>query len=144
MTIHIKVHGYHIDVFKHVNNARYLEFYEEARWVFTGKQGFLDWALSHKRGMAVINVNINYLKGAALGDELTVLTKIESIGAKNGVFYQQITKNKDGKARLVSDCYSTFVFIDTDTNKLVPVDGELLKQFELLALSSDEIVEKKF
>ncbi|WP_318836688.1 MULTISPECIES: acyl-ACP thioesterase domain-containing protein [unclassified Providencia] len=28
MTTHIKVHGYHIDIFQHVNNARYLEFYE--------------------------------------------------------------------------------------------------------------------
>ena len=28
----IKVHGYHLDVYQHVNNARYLEFLEEARW----------------------------------------------------------------------------------------------------------------
>jgi thioesterase III len=31
-TIDIKVRGYHLDVFSHVNNARYLEFLEEARW----------------------------------------------------------------------------------------------------------------
>ncbi|XLM23374.1 thioesterase, partial [Chromobacterium piscinae] len=28
----IKVRGYHLDLFGHVNNARYLEFLEEARW----------------------------------------------------------------------------------------------------------------
>jgi thioesterase-3 len=26
------VRGYHLDLFGHVNNARYLEFLEEARW----------------------------------------------------------------------------------------------------------------
>lgn len=30
----IKVRGYHLDLFQHVNNARYLEFMEEGRWAF--------------------------------------------------------------------------------------------------------------
>ena len=28
----IRVRGYHLDLYGHVNNARYLEFLEEARW----------------------------------------------------------------------------------------------------------------
>jgi len=28
----IKVYGYHLDMYGHVNNARYLEFLETARW----------------------------------------------------------------------------------------------------------------
>lgn len=28
----IKVRGYHLDIYQHVNNARYLEFLEEGRW----------------------------------------------------------------------------------------------------------------
>lgn len=30
MQTQIKVRGYHLDVYQHVNNARYLEFLEEA------------------------------------------------------------------------------------------------------------------
>lgn len=30
MQTFIKVRGYHLDVYQHVNNARYLEFLEEA------------------------------------------------------------------------------------------------------------------
>ena len=30
--IEIKVRGYHLDIYAHVNNARYVEFLEEARW----------------------------------------------------------------------------------------------------------------
>ncbi len=34
MQTQIKVRGYHLDVYQHVNNARYLEFLEEAAgWV---------------------------------------------------------------------------------------------------------------
>ena len=32
MQTQIKVRGYHLDVYQHVNNARYTEFLEEARW----------------------------------------------------------------------------------------------------------------
>ena len=32
MQTKIKVRGFHLDVYQHVNNARYLEFLEEARW----------------------------------------------------------------------------------------------------------------
>ncbi len=38
MQTQIKVRGYHLDVYQHVNNARYLEFLEEARWDGLGEQ----------------------------------------------------------------------------------------------------------
>ncbi len=38
MQTQIKVRGYHLDVYQHVNNARYLEFLEEARWDGLEKQ----------------------------------------------------------------------------------------------------------
>ena len=39
MVVHteIMVRGYHLDMFGHVNNARYLEFLEEGRWTFFDK-----------------------------------------------------------------------------------------------------------
>ncbi|SPY74369.1 Long-chain acyl-CoA thioesterase FadM [Providencia alcalifaciens] len=45
MAIQIKVLGYHIDVFQHVNNARYLEFYEADRWDWMGKANLIEWAI---------------------------------------------------------------------------------------------------
>ncbi len=35
----IKVRGYHLDIYQHVNNARYLEFLEEARWSYLEDSG---------------------------------------------------------------------------------------------------------
>ena len=59
---YLKVRGYHCDAYSHVNNARYLEFLEEARW------NFLEPALKEKffeeRNLifVVVNINIAYKK----------------------------------------------------------------------------------
>ena len=45
--IEIKIRGYHLDLFGHVNNARYLEFLEEARWAMFDDQTDLQ-ALAQK------------------------------------------------------------------------------------------------
>ena len=70
----IKVRGFHTDMFGHVNNARYLEFFEEARWEFL--EQFIDYKEWTKLGLAFIvaNININYRQPSVLNDVL----KIES------------------------------------------------------------------
>ncbi|MEK9712132.1 MAG: thioesterase family protein, partial [Thalassolituus sp.] len=42
MAVQIRVRGYHLDVYQHVNNGRYMEFIEEARWAFMDETGFAD------------------------------------------------------------------------------------------------------
>ena len=54
----IKVRGYHIDLYGHVNNARYLEFLEEARWAMLDDT--VDREKWHTAGYGLSVVNINY------------------------------------------------------------------------------------
>lgn len=96
MTTHVKIHGYHIDVFQHVNNARYLEFYEADRWEWMNKRNFINWAIKNNLTMAAVNINVNYIQGVLLGDELTVVTRMDKIGSKSAVCYQQIIRNNAG------------------------------------------------
>lgn len=125
MATKIKVHGYHIDVFQHVNNARYLEFYEADRWEWMNKRNFISWAIESNLTMAAVNINVNYIQGVLLGDELTVVTRMDKIGSKSAVCYQQIIRTKAGQSEVVSDAYVTFVFIDNFTNKAIVIDEEL-------------------
>lgn len=62
----IKVRGYHLDVYQHVNNARYLEFLEEARWQWLEDHGAFDWMMKEAIAFMVVNLNINYRRGAVL------------------------------------------------------------------------------
>lgn len=141
MATQIKVHGYHIDVFQHVNNARYLEFYEADRWEWMNKRNFISWAIKSNLTMAAVNINVNYIQGVTLGDELTVVTRMDKIGAKSAVCYQQIIRHKAGTQEVVSDAYVTFVFIDKTSNKAVVIDDELREKLESFKTGSEDFIQ---
>ena len=114
MLVHseIKVRGYHLDMFRHVNNARYLEFLEEGRWAFfDGNPQFFH----HLKGVTffVVNININYRRPSTLGDTLDVQTSLSEIGNTSGILHQEIynVKSED----LVVDADVTFVIVDAKT-----------------------------
>ena len=116
MVVHseIKVRGYHLDMFHHVNNARYLEFLEEGRWAFFDKNPQFFY---HLKGVTffVVNININYRRPAALGDVIDVQTRLSEIGNTSGVLRQEIYNEKSGD--LIVDADITFVITDAETQK---------------------------
>ena len=119
----IKVRGFHIDIFSHVNNARYLEFMEEARWVVIDK--YIDIKKMQAKGIlfVVVNININYRKTASMGDILELYLGLTKIGGKSAVFYQEIRLK--GTDTVVADAQVTFVFADKNTGKAVKIDDEI-------------------
>lgn len=131
MASQIKVIGYHIDVFGHVNNARYLEFYEMERWAWLDKNQLKEWMIQNKIAMVAVNINVNYRIGAILGDQLTISSSIQKIGQKSAICYQQITRERNQTKELVSDAAITFVFIDLITNKALPITDKLRQILDL-------------
>ena len=119
----IKVRGFHIDIFSHVNNARYLEFMEEARWVVIDK--YIDLKRMQAKGIifVVVNININYRRPASMGDILELYLGLTKIGGKSAVFYQEIRLK--GTDTVVADAQVTFVFSDKNTGKAVKIDDEI-------------------
>ena len=119
----IKVRGFHIDIFSHVNNARYLEFMEEARWVVIDK--YIDLKRMRAKGIifVVVNININYRRPASMGDILELYLGLTKIGGKSAIFYQEIRLK--GTDTVVADAQVTFVFADKNTGKAVKIDDEI-------------------
>jgi thioesterase-3 len=119
----IIVRGFHIDIFSHVNNARYLEFMEEARWVVIDK--YIDLKRMRAKGIifVVVNININYRRPASVGDILELYLDLIKIGGKSAIFYQEIRLK--GTDIVVSDAQVTFVFADKNTGKAVKIDDEI-------------------
>jgi thioesterase-3 len=119
----IIVRGFHIDIFSHVNNARYLEFMEEARWVVIDK--YIDLKRMQAKGIifVVVNININYRRPASVGDILELYLGLTKIGGKSAVFYQEIRVK--GTDTVVADAHVTFVFADKNTGKAVKIDDEI-------------------
>lgn len=111
MDTQIKVRGYHTDLYQHVNNARYLEFLEEARWQLL--EDYLDLESFMRGGYLffVVNINISYRSPARVGDTITVLSGLKKIGNKSAVIRQQILNNATGTVCVDADV--TFVIADT-------------------------------
>lgn len=122
-TIDIKIRGYHLDVFGHVNNARYLEFLEEARWALFDDKIGLEELARDGTAFTVVNINISYRQPAYLHDTLRVETRLAKIGARSAIL-RQVVKNKKS-AQTVAEADVTFVMLDVKKQKAAPLAGKL-------------------
>jgi thioesterase III len=124
----IKVRGYHADFYGHVNNARYLEFFEEDRWARL--ESVIDLKKLASKGFIflVVNINVNYRKAIPVGETVLVSTVLEKIGNKSSVLRQEIIFK--GSREIAADALVTFVI--SDANGAVPMEGEIKKEIEKL------------
>ena len=120
----IIVRGYHLDGYQHVNNARYLEFLEEARWECLSED--IDYFMQKKIAWIVANININYRLPALLGQHLVIETTIDKIGNKSSILSQIIRCKETNK--IIIDAEVTFVLFDMKTNKSLPIIDDLLQK----------------
>ncbi|KAJ9433979.1 thioesterase-3 [Candidatus Pantoea symbiotica] len=131
----IKVRGYHLDVYQHVNNARYLEFLEEARWQWLEDVDAFHWLIEQQLAFVVVNININYRRPAVLGDVLNIESEVSQLGGKSGVIAQRVLLASDNS--VVADAALTFVCIDLRTQKAVPLEGELHQRLASLMVENE-------
>lgn len=111
MDTQIKVRGYHTDLYQHVNNARYLEFLEEARWQLLEDHMDLESFMRGGYLFFVVNINISYRSPARVGDTVTVRSGLKKIGNKSTAIRQQIINKATGTVCVDADV--TFVIADT-------------------------------
>ena len=123
-SIAIKVRGYHLDLFSHVNNARYLEFLEEARWnYFENDTPFTNFITENILSFPIVNININYRNPAGFNDTLKIVTKMKRIGRKSATLDQKIyIINRDC---LSVDAEVTFVILDNKSGHAVELPEEI-------------------
>jgi len=124
----IKVRGYHCDFYGHVNNARFLEFLEEARWSYLEDSlDLADWK-EQNLGIVVAALTINYRRPAPVDAVLEIRSTVGEMGAKTGVIHQEVFNKDTGK--LVADADVTFAVVDTQTGRAVPMTGKVRAVFE--------------
>jgi len=126
----IKVRGYHADFYGHVNNARYLEFFEEDRWArLESRIDLRKWA-ARGLGFLVVNINVNYRKALVVGEVVVLTTRLEQVGSKSAVLKQEILFKQSRE--IAADALVTFVVIDK-SGKAVAMEGEVLEELQSLA-----------
>lgn len=127
-TTEIRVRGYHLDVYGHVNNARYLEFLEEARWDLL--ENIFDIETWRAKGFAffVVKITINYRRPVTIGHVIEIRTHLERFGNRSATLTQKVYLK--GEDALIADAEITFVIADAQTGRALPIEGELREMFE--------------
>ncbi len=128
--ITITVRGYHVDVYGHVNNARYLEFLEEARWGLFEDRTDLASILREGPALVVVSITVNYRSQATVGDRLVVSAAVSRIGDRSAVIHQDV--HIAGSDRLVADADVTFVMVDRQTGRPIAIGGDVREVLERL------------
>jgi len=77
----LKVRGYELDSYRHVNHAVYLSYMEQARWEFLASHGLSLKKLDElQRWPVLVHLEIDYLKPAFMDDELEILSRVTDLG----------------------------------------------------------------
>lgn len=120
----LTVRNYHLDGYGHVNNARYLEFFEEARWAFFEERGLL-----HELAgliLIVARIDIRYSRPAVEGDVLQFSCRL-----KRRIVLTQTITLPNGKTAAEADI--TLMPVHAATQRTVSLPATLARALEALS-----------
>lgn len=115
----------HIDTLGHVNNATYLQIFEEARWELITKNGYgLKEVHEKQQSPIVLGVEIKFLKEIKNREKIIIRTRCFDYTGKIGKI-EQNAFNEKGEAACTA--LFTFGFFDLKTRRLIPPTPEWIK-----------------
>lgn len=121
----ITIRESHLDTFGHVNNAVYLQLYEEARWELITSNGYgLKKIRETGMGPTVLDLKLSFLKELRLREEITIYTQLLEYPSKAGTIKQWINK-ENGECS--SEMIMKFGLFDTNARKLVMPTPDWIK-----------------
>ena len=112
----------HLDTFGHVNNARYLEIFEQARWDFITDNGFgLDYVRESGTGPVILELNLRFQRELTNRQRVLIRSSVDSYEGKIGRLTQLML---DDEERVCCEGKFVVALWDTKTRKLIPPTPE--------------------
>ena len=116
-----------LDEYGHVNNARYLSLFEEARWDILKKSGFgPEMLLNNKTGPVILEVNIRFSRELLQGQKI----RIETTSSKKNdlaFYFDQVMINEAGK--IACKAVFTSALFDLEKRKMIKADDKWEQAF---------------
>jgi YbgC/YbaW family acyl-CoA thioester hydrolase len=107
----------HLDFYGHLNNARYHELFEQARWDLITSRGFgVDTIRRTNTGPVMLEVNIKFMRELAPREPIVIRSSLLSYEGKVGKIQQQMLK-ADGT--VACEAVYSFGLFDLARRKLV-------------------------
>ena len=119
----------HIDTIGHVNNATYLEIFEDARWDFITSNGY-GLKEVHERQITpiILEIDIKFLKEVRNRENVVVQTRPLAFEGKIGKIRQALVKSGGEEAAVAVVTYGVF---DMRTRKLISPTDDWLKAIKI-------------
>jgi YbgC/YbaW family acyl-CoA thioester hydrolase len=107
----------HLDTFGHMNNAMYLNLFEEARWELITKNGYgLAEVHKSKKGPVILDLQMKFLKEIRLREQISITVEMLEYKSKVGRLLQRMLK-PDGT--VAAEVTMTFGLFDLETRRLI-------------------------
>ncbi len=121
-----------MDEMRHVNNAVYLTYFEQARVYYFHESCRWDWA---DIGAILANAHVDYLRPVVFPNPTFVYVRTSRLGTKSFELHYMITSVVKGEEQLTTTGYSTMVLFDYKENVSVIMPEHLkekLREYEIV------------
>ncbi len=116
----------HLDTFGHVNNAIYLQMYEEARWDFCTHNGYgMSEIMKNKKGPVLLELNLSFKAELINRETITIESRFSGMKNKYIMLLDQKMIKSDGK--VASTLTIEVGLMDLKARRLMEPDKEWLK-----------------
>lgn len=114
----------HLDTFGHVNNATYLELFEEARWDWITKGGYgMEHIKKTGQGPTILEITMSFKRELLLRQEVVIRSRMTAYEKKVGILLQEIYFDDT----LCTRCNMLVALFDTHMRKLIQPTEAWLK-----------------
>ena len=121
----VQIKEIHLDSFGHVNNAVYVQLYEEARWDFITKNGFgLEVIQRDQVGPVLLDLQVRFKREIKNREFIKIKSQTREIISSKIILLEQKMINSDGK--IASEALFTVGFFDMQERKLITPPQEWL------------------
>lgn len=81
----------HLDTFGHVNNATYLQLFEQARWDWITQNGYgIERVQAERKGPTILEINITFKRELRNRQTIEIVSWMESYPSRIGTCIQQM------------------------------------------------------
>lgn len=124
-----QVREHHLDGFGHVNNAVYLELFEEARWDLITQGGF-SWELvqRERKGPVILELSVKFHRELQVREKITIETQCIDYKKVIAELEQKILNERQ---ELCTVARFKFALFDLDKRKLIKPTPQWLKALGL-------------
>jgi YbgC/YbaW family acyl-CoA thioester hydrolase len=122
----VEIKEFHLDSFGHVNNAAYVQLYEEARWDFITKNGFgLERIQREQKGPVLLDLQVRFKRELKNRERIRITSQTIEIKNSKILVLEQKMHKSDGK--IASEATFTVGFFDLRERKLIDSGPDWLR-----------------